>query len=216
MMQAQHIDDADDGLVRRVRERDERAFAELLARHGGAMLRFARSYTRDAALAEDAVQDAWLGFLRGIDRFEGRSSLRTWLFRILINRLRTRLGRDSRLVPFSTLGEDAGADEAAVPADRFLDESHPRWPGHWRTPPASWGESPEERLLAREARAVIDQAVAALPPAQREVITLRDIEGWAAQDVCNVLDISEPNQRVLLHRARSRVRRALETYMTEG
>lgn len=209
--------DADALLVAGVRSGDEAAFAALVERHGAAMLRFARLYTPDAALAEDVVQDAWMGALRGLARFEARSSVRTWLFGILLNRLRTRLKRECRCVPFSALFDaDAAPREPAVDPERFLGADHPRWPHHWSAAPGSWGESPEERLLAKEAREVIDRAVAALPPAQREVVTLRDVEGWSSAEVCELLRVSEGNQRVLLHRGRSRVRRALESYFAEG
>jgi RNA polymerase sigma-70 factor (ECF subfamily) len=204
-------------LLERLRQGDEAAFVSLLERHGPTMLRLARLYTSDTSTVEDAMQDAWLGVLRGLHRFEERASMRTWICGIMLNRLRTRLKRDERVIPFSALFDGASATgERAVEPERFLDADHPRWPHHWRQPPRSWGASPEEELLSDEARAVLDQAVATLPPAQRQVITLRDIEGWSADEVCNLLEISETNQRVLLHRARSRVRRALERYFTEG
>ncbi len=203
-------------LVQRIRAGDEVAFASLVEAHGPAMLRFACLYTQDSALAEDAVQDAWLGALHGLGAFEARASLRTWLFRILLNRLRSRLRDDAHLVPFSA-GFDAttSPSETALPADRFLAADHPRWPRHWRQPPVDWGLSPEERVLANETRAVIARAVAALPAAQREVITLRDMDGWSAKEVCELLSITPSNQRVLLHRARSKVRRSLEEYLTK-
>jgi RNA polymerase sigma-70 factor (ECF subfamily) len=169
-------------------------------------------YVSTRAVAEEVVQEAWLGVLRGLGRFEGRSSLKTWIFRILTNTAKTRGEREGRTVPFSALaGEEVDADDPAVDADRFRKEG--RWTGHWSEPPADWAQLPEARLLGDEARAVIDQAVASLPPAQATVIRLRDIEGFDAEDVCNVLEISETNQRVLLHRARSKVRRALEDYL---
>jgi RNA polymerase sigma-70 factor, ECF subfamily len=192
--------------VQGLRARDEATFALLVREHGPAMLRIARVYVRDRAVAEEVVQEAWLGVLRGIDRFEGRSSLKTWLFRILANTAQTRAEREGRTIPFSAFGED----EAAVDPDRFQD--HGRWAGHWSSPPSPW-ELPEGRLLAAEARAVIDAAVAKLPEAQAAVLTLRDVVGCDAAEVCNVFDISETNQRVLLHRARSKVRQALEDYM---
>jgi RNA polymerase sigma-70 factor, ECF subfamily len=142
--------------------------------------------------------------LNGIDRFEGRSSLKTWIFRILVNRAKTRGERESRSVPFSSLAKD---DEPSVDPDRFLDA------GAWSSPPRPWEGEPVERLLAGEARAVIDAAIAELPSAQRQVITLRDIEGLDAADVAGVLDITDGNQRVLLHRARAKVRQALEGYL---
>ncbi len=206
---------ADRRLIARLRDGDEAAFAELVDMYHASMLRLARSFVSDRAVAEEVVQETWLGVIRGIDRFEGRSSLKTWLFRILTNTAKKRGVRERRSVPFSSLaGPD---DEAAVDADRFLPEGH-QWAGHWAAPPPSWGPAPEERLLAGEARAVIDDAVAQLPEMQRQVITLRDIDGWSSKEVCDVLDLSEVNQRVLLHRARSKVRGALESYFadTEG
>jgi RNA polymerase sigma-70 factor, ECF subfamily len=207
----------DVALLKAARAGDEHAFARLLDRHGSAMLRFACTHTRDRALAEDAVQDAWLGFLRGIDCYEGRSSVRTWLFSILLNRLRTRLQKDARWIPFSQLaGRDCAAGDPALPADRFLTADHPRWPHHWRTPPQSWGSSPEESVQRREVRERIERALETLPAAQRQIAVLRDVEGWSAAEVCELLQISESNQRVLLHRARAKLRRALEQYFREG
>ena len=196
--------------VRRVeglRARDEATFALLVREHGPAMLRIARLYVRDRAVAEEVVQEAWVGVLRGIDRFEGRSSLKTWLFRILTNTARTRAEREGRTIPFSAFGEN----EPAVDPDRFHD--HGRWSGHWSAPPSPW-ELPEGQLLAGEARAVIDDAISRLPEAQAAVLTLRDVVGCDAAEVCNVFHISETNQRVLLHRARSKVRQALEEYLS--
>lgn len=193
-------------LVAALRRRDEGAFRTLVERYHGALLRLALMYVRTAAVAEEVVQDAWLGVLQGIDAFEGRASFRTWLFRILVNRARTRGGREAR--------HEAMADiEASVPPERFVgagDEA-----GHWAVPPRSWGGSPEQRLLDRETLEQIERAVAALPAAQREVLTLRDIEGLSADEACNVLEITDTNQRVLLHRARARVRTALERYLDE-
>jgi RNA polymerase sigma-70 factor (ECF subfamily) len=203
----------DDAVLAALRRGDEAAFAALVARHAPAMLRVARLYLADVAGAEDAVQDAWMGVLRGLDRFEGRASLRTWIFRILLNRVRSRRRADRRLVPFSALFDAGHAPpEPAVAPGRFLDADHPRWPHHWREPPAPWPESPEARLLSAETRACVARAIAALPPAQREVVTLRDVEGWSARETCNLLGITETNQRVLLHRARARVRGALERH----
>jgi RNA polymerase sigma-70 factor (ECF subfamily) len=201
----------DAALVDALLQRDEAAFVELVARYQGPLLRLALVYAGGRSVAEDIVQDTWLGVLQGIERFQRRSSFKTWLFRILVNRARTRAEREGRTVPFSALG-DATMDSAepAVPAERFLGADDPLWPHHWAVPPKGWGSSPEEELLARETLHLIEDAIAALPPAQREIITLRDVEGWTAEEACNVLGITETNQRVLLHRARSRVRAALE------
>lgn len=171
------------------------------------MVRLAASYVGSRAIAEEVAQEAWIGVVRGIAAFEGRASLKTWIFRILVNRAKTRIEHEGRTIPFSVLGDDP-----AVERERFRPEDD-RYPGHWRTPPQNWDGQPEERLLSRETRAQIDRAIEALPPAQKTVIQLRDIDGWASSDVCNVLGITETNQRVLLHRARSRVRRALEHYL---
>ncbi|HET9001213.1 MAG TPA: RNA polymerase sigma factor [bacterium] len=208
--------DEDTELVIALREGDEDAFVILTARYHVPMLRLASMYV-SRAIAEEVVQDAWLGVLKGIGRFEARSSLRTWIFRILMNRTKTQMQREGRSIPFSALGDPAGEPaEPAVDPDRFLDATHPQWPNHWRTPPRSWGESPEDRLLAKETQAYIQQAIDTLPPTQREVITLRDMNGCTPEEVRDLLSVSAVNQRVLLHRARSRVRRALERYFEEG
>jgi len=195
-------------LLASLRAGDERAFATLVDRHGAAMLRVARLYVRDRAAAEEAVQEAWLGVLRGIERFEGRSSLRTWLLRIVANVARTKGVREARSVPFSALGDDG----PSVPEERFRGPDD-RWAGHWASPPQDWGR-PEQELLSAETRGQLAEAIDALPDAQRRVISLRDVQGWSADEVCNVLGLSETNQRVLLHRARTKVRAALDEYLT--
>jgi RNA polymerase sigma-70 factor, ECF subfamily len=207
---------SDDVLVASLKRRDEVAFVSLVQRYQQPLVRLALVYAGSRAVAEEIAQDAWLGVLQGIDRFEGRSSFKTWLFRILVNRARTRAEREGRTVPFSALGEaSTGPDEPAVPSDRFLAPDHPEWPSHWAVPPEPWHTSPEESLLTRETLDLIGHAIDLLPPAQREVITLRDVEGWSSEEVCNVLQISETNQRVLLHRARSRVRAVLERHFSD-
>lgn len=200
-------------LVVALRRGDEDAFAALIARYHSSLVRLASVFVGSNTVAEEVAQDTWLGVLQGIDRFEGRSSLKTWIFSILSNRAKTRGQRESRSVPFSTLGtfEDS-PDEPSVEPERFRPVGE-RWAGGWVSFPRSWDDLPEECLLSRETRAHVRDAIAALPASQREVITLRDVEGWAADEVCNVLGISETNQRVLLHRARSKVRRALERYL---
>ena len=205
-------------LIDALRRRDEAAFAELVRRYAGPMLRLARMYARSAAVAEEVVQEAWLGVLQGIERFEARSSFKTWLFRILVNRARTRAEREARTIPFSSVGIEnpGGVEEPAVPVERFRPAGDPVAPFHWGAPPRSWGASPEEQLLSQETMDVVARAIVALAPGQREVVTLRDVEGWTAQEVCNVLDISDSNQRVLLHRGRSRVRAALERHLDPG
>jgi RNA polymerase sigma-70 factor (ECF subfamily) len=205
---------ADLKLVARLLDGDEGAFASLVRRHHGAMVGVAAAYVGgDRAVAEEVAQDAWLGMLRQLGRFEGRSSLRTWLFRILVNTAKTRGRRERRSVPFSAL--PAGPEEPAVAPERFLPAGD-RWAGHWASPPEDWDGLPEERLLSMETVAVVRRTIDALPDGQRAVITLRDVEGWPAAEVCALLGISEGNQRVLLHRARSRVRGALERHLEEG
>jgi RNA polymerase sigma-70 factor, ECF subfamily len=198
-------------LVEGLRAGDEAAFAALMRMHGASMLRVAQMYVSTRAVAEEVVQEAWLGVLKGIDRFEGRSSLKTWLFRILVNTAKTRGVREARSLPFSALADDAG--EGAVPVDRFLGAGE-RFPGHWAVPPASWAGIPEERLLSAETMDVVRRTIDSLPPAQKTVLTLRDVEGFSAEEVCNGLDLTETNGRVLLHRARAKVRAALEEYLT--
>ncbi len=201
-------------LVEALRAGDEDAFMRLVQRHQGQMLRIARMYVPSRSVAEEVVQEAWLGVLKGLDAFEGRSSLRTWIFRILVNTAKTRGQRESRSVPFSSLWSPGEADEPAVDPERFLADDDPRFPRHWASFPASWEEVPEDRLLSKETLARVASAIDSLPPNQREVIRLRDVLGWTSQEVCNALEVSETNQRVLLHRARAKVRRALEGYLT--
>ena len=199
-------------LVDGLRAGDEAAFAELMRLYGASMLRVAQLYVRSRAVAEEVVQEAWLAVFKGISRFEGRSSLKTWLFRILTNTAKTRAVREGRSIPFSALaGEEE--DAPSVDPDRFLGPEE-RFRGHWAAPPSSWAGEPEERLVAAETLDVIRAEIEKLPPAQALVITMRDIEGFGSEEVCNALEISETNQRVLLHRARTKVRRALEDYLT--
>ena len=186
---------------------DEQAFGELVERYNGALLRLALMYVRSRSAAEEVVQDTWLGVLRGLPAFEGRSSLKTWIFRILVNQARTRGVRESRSVPFSAL---AGEDGPAVDPDRFLPD------GAWESPPRSVDGLPDAVLLSAEARALVLMAIDELPPRQRDVITLRDVEGWSAAEVREALDLTEANERVLLHRARAKVRARLEPYFDEA
>ena len=192
-------------LIASLRARDEQAFMRLVEEYTPGMRRLALTFVRTPALADDVVQEAWLGVLKGLDRFEGRSSLRTWIYTIVANIARTRAVREARSVPLSSLApDDADDDEPSVDPDRFVGD------GHWSRPVEPW-----RRVLDGEARGVIDAAIAQLPPQQAQVIQLRDIEGWSSEDVRNVLELSETNQRVLLHRARSKVRAALERYLDE-
>ena len=200
-------------LVEALRAGDERAFMMLVERYGPAMLRLAMMYVSTRAVAEDVVQEAWLGVLKGVDGFQGRSSLRTWIFRILVNTAKTRGQRESRTVPFSSLWSPDTEAEPAVEADRFRPAGDPS-PNHWiEGAPTNWEGVPEERLLAGETLDRVREAIEGLPPNQREVIRLRDVLGWTSAEVRDALDITETNQRVLLHRARSKVRRALEQYL---
>jgi RNA polymerase sigma-70 factor (ECF subfamily) len=198
--------DADAELLARLRAGDEGAFMELVDRYGPLMLRIALSHVPSRAVAEEVVQEAWLGVLQGLGRFEGRSSLKTWILRILTNRARTRGERERRTVPFSSFET---ADEPSVDPDRFLAPDHPLYPGGWSVPPRAW---PEDRLLAKETLDQVRGSIAKLPPRQQEVIILRDVEGWDPEEVSGALEISDGNQRVLLHRARSKVRGDLERY----
>jgi RNA polymerase sigma-70 factor (ECF subfamily) len=206
------VEAADAQLLDALRAGDEGAFAALVREYHSSLVRVARIYVSTLASAEEVAQETWLGVLNGLDRFEGRSSLRTWIFRILTNIAKTRAQREGRTLPFSALQDPGRVPEAAVDADRFLDPEHPRWPGHWAIRPDAW---PEEVLVAAETRERIAEAIEALPASQRAVITLRDVEGWDSADVCNALGLTETNQRVLLHRARSKVRGALESYLQE-
>ncbi len=203
-------DDAE--LVEALRRGDEAAFAGLVDELTPALTRLALAHVPSRAIAEDVVQDTWLGVINGIDRFEGRSALRTWIFQILLNKARTKGVREKRTLPFASFRRRAeeGRDEPAVDADRFQGRRGDH-PGHWARPPVEWS-SPEERIALDETRDVLLRAVAELPPRQREVLTLRDIQGYSAEEARNALGVSETNQRVLLHRGRSKVRAALERH----
>jgi len=203
---------ADDGaLAAALRAGDEAAFAWLVDRYDGSLRRLARTYVSTPSVADEVVQDTWLAVIKGIDGFQGRSSVSTWIYRILANIARTRGVREQRTVPFSSAaGALEEGDGPAVDPDRFRPRGFAA--GHWSAPPTPWDDEPERRLASRETLGAVEAAIALLPPAQREVITLRDVEGWTAEEVCNALDLTETNQRVLLHRARSKVRGALEVH----
>ena len=214
-LQDAHAAEADRRLVARLRAGDEGAFMDLVDREGPAMLRLARRFVPSQAVAEEVVQETWVAVLDGLGRFEGRSSLRTWIFRILVNRAKTRGARERRTVPFATLaGDEAAGDFHAVDPSRFLPADHEQWPHHWATPLRRWDAQPETAAQVTETLGIIARAIDALPDAQRTVILLRDVEGWPGPDVSNALEISETNQRVLLHRARSKVRAALDDHLT--
>ena len=188
----------DEALLAGLRNGDEEAFVSLVRRYRPAMLRLAACYVPSSAIAEEVVQDTWLGFLRGLDRFEGRCSVRTWLYRILVNRARTAATRERRSVAISDI-------EAAVDGNRF-DVG-----GGWSVPPQRWTDLVDDRLAAQAMAGRVRIALLDLPDRQRDVVTLRDVEGLSSDEVCAVLDITEGNQRVLLHRGRSRLRQVLES-----
>ena len=200
----------DQRIIAGLRAGEEAVFAEMVDRYHGSLVRVAMRYTPSRAVAEEVVQDTWIGVIEGIDRFEGRSTVKTWLYKILIYRARARGERERRTTPMSALTIDDATP--SVPTERFRG-SDALWAGHWATPPQRWDGDAEERLLAGEAREIIDAVIAELPPAQREVIVMRDLSHFSAAEVCDLLDVTEANQRVLLHRARSRVRAALEQYL---
>lgn len=189
--------DPDLDLLARVRAGDETAFVTLVNRYHGSMLRVARAYVPSEAIAEEAVQETWMGVVRGVERFEGRSSFKTWLFRILINRARTAGGKEHRSLPLSDV-------EPAVDPSRFTSG------GAWVEPVESWETDADNRLVAATWSEALRTALDDLPPRQREIVILRDVEGLPSEDVCSVLGVTEGNQRVLLHRGRSRLRSLLE------
>jgi RNA polymerase sigma-70 factor (ECF subfamily) len=204
------LETADRRLLRRLRAGEEEAFAELVDRFGASMIRAARSWVSSRAVAEEVVQETWLRVLGGLDRFEGRSSLSTWIFAILGNCARRRAQREGRSIPFASVAPE-GAPE---PGD-FFPADHPRWPGAWSTVVDGSFGVPEERLLGAEVRDRVAEAIAALPRGQRDVLALRDVEGWSAEETCSFLGLTPANQRVLLHRARARVRSELRSYLGE-
>jgi RNA polymerase sigma-70 factor, ECF subfamily len=204
------VEAAEAELLDALRAGQESAFSALVQKYHTSILRVARLYVSSPATAEEVAQETWLAVLNGLDRFEGRSSLKTWIFRIVTNIARTRGQRDARSIPFSSLGEETS--EPAVDPDRFAPAGE-RWAGHWKSYPERWDTLPEERLVGAETRARVQRTIDRLPLTQRRVITLRDVEGWEPEEVCSALEISETHQRVLLHRARSKVRQALEGYL---
>jgi RNA polymerase sigma-70 factor (ECF subfamily) len=198
-------------VVARLRARDEAMFAVLIDAWSPGMLRAARAYVADDHTAHDVVQEAWLGVLRGIDRFQARSSLRTWVYRILINNAKTRGVRDARAIPgLGVTDEDHGP---TVDPARFRGPDDP-YPGHWRTSPPAW-PSPEDDAVAAETRRELAAALAGLPTRQRVVVTLRDVSGHSGAEVCQLLSISAANQRVLLHRGRAALRAALQQHWAQ-
>lgn len=200
----------DQRIIAGLRAGNEAVFVELVDRYNGSLVRVAMRYVPSRAVAEEVVQDTWIGVIEGIDRFEGRSTVKTWLYKILIYRARARGERERRTTPLSSLVADESGP--SVPTERFRG-SDALWAGHWATPPRRWDGDAEDRLLAGEARDVIEAVIADLPEAQRDVIVMRDMSELSSAEVCDVLGVTEANQRVLLHRARSRVRAALEQYL---
>jgi RNA polymerase sigma-70 factor (ECF subfamily) len=203
---------SDEQLVAGLRAGDERTFRELFERNYPMMKRVARGYVTCDAVAEEVVQDTWMAIVTGIDRFEGRSALSTWMFSILTHQAKSHSARERRALPFSCVGH-GDVDEPAVDPDRFQKDDE-AWPGHWATPPRPW-QKPERRLLALEARDHLREALAQLPERQRLIVGLRDIDGHSAEEVCELLGLSQENQRVLLHRGRARLRAELETYLDD-
>ena len=200
----------DERLLAAIRDGNDDAFAAMVERYHRSLLRVAMSMVHDPLGAEDVVQETWLGFIESLSRFEGKASVRTWLFRILLNCLRARYRRERRSLSFSEAGIE-GDGSPLVDQRRFRQEGE-RWTGHWADPPEAW---PEAHALQDEVMRVVQRAVERLPIHQRVVVTLRDIEGWTCPEVCALLRITEANQRVLLHRARSKVRTEIEIYMTD-
>lgn len=201
-------------LIDRLRRGEEAAFTWLVDTYSPSLKRLALAFVSLDAVAEEVVQETWLALLTGIGRFEARSSLKTWLFKILTNRAKTRAAREKRVLRFSELGPEDG-DGPVVSPERFLPPDHPSFPGHWSTPPHPWSVAGDQAVLRRETMDVLRRGLENLPRSQRTVVMLRDVEGWPAHEVCAALELSEANQRVLLHRGRSRLRAILETYFAE-
>ena len=199
-------------LIAGLRRRDESSFLDLVQRYHLSLVRLAQTFVPNQAIAEEVAQETWVGVLQGIDRFEERSSLKTWIFQILVNRAKTRGQREARNVSFSALEPETDVCGPSVDPSRFAGPDS-ECPGRWLLAPQPWNLTPEQALLSQECKGHIDEAIAGLPPIQRRVITLRDVQGWSSEEVCNVLAVSESNCRVLLHRARSKVRRAMEEYL---
>lgn len=203
-------------LIQLLRNGDEDAFVSLIDSYHNALLRLAMVFVTRRMVAEEVVQETWMAVLQGLPRFEGRSSLKTWIFHILTNRAKTRALREGRSVTFSSIANlNLNYHEPTVDPDRFHRLDAPQWAGGWLSFPAPWEGLPEEHMLSKETRSYLEKAIEDLPANQRDIITLRDIEGWSSEETCALLGVSEGNQRVLLHRARSKVRNALEKYFAE-
>jgi len=211
MMKATDAKRDESSLLTLLRQRDEMAFRQLVEQYHTSLVRLARLFVQDERVAEELSQETWLAVLQGVDHFEGRSSLKTWIFTILTNKAKTRGRRENRSFVFSDF-EEAVLEGPTVAPERFKDAS-PAGGGHWAVAPDSWAEIPEKKIVSEETLSLIRKTIEGLPDNQRAVITLHDIEDLSTQEICNILDISETNQRVLLHRARARVRQALEDYL---
>jgi RNA polymerase sigma-70 factor (ECF subfamily) len=209
----EHSGARDVALVEKIRSGDETAFVELVKRHHAGFMRLAVNWVKDRSVAEEVVQETWLFALERLGEFQGRSSLKTWLCGILVNKARNRRRQESHTV---AAGDDVTRPEPAVAAERFSPPGH-RWDGHWQAPPSAWPQTPEGSVLSSEIRQFLEASVATLPETQRAVFVLRDVEGLSSEEVCNTLGISDTHQRVLLHRSRSRLRNLLESqYFNEG
>jgi RNA polymerase sigma-70 factor, ECF subfamily len=209
------IERTEQQLLAQLRDGNEEAFCALVRRHTPSMTRVAMAFVSRRAVAEEVVQEAWLNVVRGLDGFEARSSLRTWIYAILGNCARRKAEQEQRLVPLSELAADeAAGDDLGVSRDRFFEAG--RWVGMWSSAVPRWDDLPEERLVSSELRTVLLEAIDALPRMQRAVFTLRDVEGWPAEEVCDYLGVADGNQRVLLHRARAAVRAAIERHFDQG
>lgn len=202
----------DDVLVPALLSGDDAAFAWLLDTYSAPLRRLARQHVATDAHADEVVQETWLAVITGLPRFERRSSLRTWLYRVLLNVARSKGVREHRSLPFSSVGDPGAADEPILAPDRFRGAGD-EWPGWWAIEPESWAPRPELQVGRNETLGVVAAALETLPPNQREVITLRDVLGWSAAEVCQALDVTDVHQRVLLHRARARVRAAVEAHL---
>ena len=202
---------SDSDTVAALRTGDEDAFRTVVTALNPGLTRLARTYVTQA-LAEEVVQETWAAVIISIDQFEERSSLTTWIYRIMLNKVRTLAPREAKILPFAAMGHTSDGQHQSVDPDRLMAEGHP---GHWTTPPLAWQRLPDEQLEADETLKTITDAIKQLPPAQQEVVTLRDVQGWTADEVCNTLGISSVNQRVLLHRGRTTLRTVLEEYLTD-